>query len=85
MDFILNTTQFTQLCKTGFMSKQTSEGRGELKFYSVDMIDLCTGKVVEKELDKDTYRFKVVGISNDDIKEIVKRSPIYSNIIDKLI
>ena len=85
MDFILNTTQFTQLCKTGFMSKQTTEGRGELKFYSVDMIDLCTGKVVEKVLDTEIYRFKVIGIPSDDIKEIVKRSPIYSNIIDKLI
>lgn len=85
MDFILNTPQFTQLCKTGFMTKQTSDGRGDLQFYSADILELCNGKVIEKQLYNETYRFQVVGISNDDIKEIVKRSPIYSNIIDKLI
>lgn len=85
MDFILNTPQFTQLCKTGFMTKQTPEGRSDLQFYSTDMLELCSGKVVEKELYSEKYRFQVNGISNDDIKEIVKRSPIYSNIIDKLI
>lgn len=85
MDHVLNTPQFTQLCKTGFMTKQTPEGRSDLQFYSIDMLDLCNGKIVEKQLNSETYRFQVVGISNDDIKEIVKRSPIYSNIIDKLI
>jgi endonuclease V-like protein UPF0215 family len=85
MDHVLNTPQFTQLCKTGFMTKQTSEGRSDLQFYSIDMLELCKGKIVEKQLNNETYRFQVVGISNDDIKEIVKRSPIYSNIIDKLI
>jgi hypothetical protein len=67
------------------MTKQTSEGRGDLQFYSKDMTDLCNGKIVEKELYNEKYRFQVTGISKDDIKEIVKRSPIYSNIIDKLI
>ncbi len=85
MDYILNIPQFTQLCKTGFMTKQTPEGRGDLQFYSIDMLDLCNGKVVEKQLYNESYKFQVVGISNEDIKEIVKRSPIYSNIIDKLI
>jgi hypothetical protein len=85
MDHVLNTPQFTQLCKTGFMTKQTPEGRSDLQFYSIDMLDLCNGKVVEKELYNETYRFQINGISNDDIREIVKRSPIYSNIIDKLI
>jgi hypothetical protein len=85
MDHILNTPQFTQLCKTGFMTKQTPEGRGDLQFYSIDMLELCNGKIVEKQFNSETYRFQVAGISNDDIKEIVKRSPIYSNIIDKLI
>lgn len=84
MDYILNMPQFTQLCKTGFMTKQTSEGRGDLQFYSADILDLCGGKIVEKQLYNENYKFQVVGISNEDIKEIVKRSPIYSNIIDKL-
>jgi hypothetical protein len=67
------------------MTKQTSEGRGDLQFYSTDILDLCGGKVVEKQLYTETYKFRVAGISNEDIREIVKRSPIYSNIIDKLI
>ena len=37
MDFILKHTQL-QLCKTGFMTKKTSEGRSDLQFYSIDMI-----------------------------------------------
>lgn len=84
MDYILNTSQFTQLIKTGFLSKQTSDGRGDLQFYSNDMIELCNGKIVEKELYNEKYRFQINGISNEDIKEIVKRSPIFSNIIDRI-
>ena len=83
MDYVLNTPQFTQLCKTGFMTKQTPEGRSDLQFYSIDLIDLCNGKGVEKELYSEKYRFQVNGISNEDIKNCKTLGELYQMVDSK--
>ena len=76
---------FTQLCKAGFYTVNTSEtGRFDLTFYSTDLLKLYNNEMVTKTLDNTTYNFMTVNINNDDFKEIVKRSPMFSNLIEKL-
>lgn len=80
----LNNAQFTQVCKTGFFVTNTPTGRFDITFNSIDMLSLCKGSVVTKEVYDKTYNFLVVGINDEDLVEIVKRSTMFSSLVEKI-
>ena len=81
---VLNHMQFTQICKTGFMTTQEKNGRTDLTFSSSDMLTLCKGGLIEKEGLDQTYKFGIINIGSYDIKEILKRSPIFSGLSEQI-
>jgi hypothetical protein len=80
----LNNAQFTQVCKSAFYITNTPTGRFDISFHSIDIISLCKGEVVTKNVYDKIYKFFVVGINYEDIIEIVKRSTMFSSLVEKL-
>ena len=80
----LNNAYFTQVCKMAFFNINTPTGRFDITFNSIDMLSLCKGGVVTKQVYDKTYNFLVVGINDEDIVEIVKRSTMFSSLVEKI-
>jgi hypothetical protein len=80
----LNNPQFTQVCKSAFFVTNSPTGRFDISFHSIDILSLCKGEFVSKNVYDKIYKFLVVGISKEDLIEIVKRSPMFSSLVEKL-
>jgi hypothetical protein len=78
----LNEPSFIQLCKTGNLTYGQGYNKIELNITSLDMVSLTKGEIIEKEITWDNKNFKIVlqDIGSDVIREIVRRSPIYSHL-----
>ena len=83
---LLNESTFTQLCKMGFLQHKTSMfSRTDVYITKVDMVELATGKIVEKEVDGALFKIALQDIGIELIREIVRRSPMYSDIVERII
>ena len=81
----LNEAMFTNICKHGFIRHQsTLSGTYDVRFTRVDMKQLCKGEVLEKQTDDAVLKFGLQDIGSDLIREIVKRSPIYSELAQEI-
>lgn len=78
----LNEDLFTNVCKFGFITKQLpEEGRNDIRFTSVDIKSLSLGQIITKEVGTVKILIVLEDIGNELIREIIKRSPIYSDVI----
>ncbi len=78
-NILLNEITFTQLCKFG-----------HIKYYGIDipitsreLMDICNGNILEKIHNgwSNDVEFKIgIDLNKETIKEILKRSPIYSEL-----
>lgn len=76
----LNEYSFTNLCKLGFYTFYSKEyGRNEISFTKSDIKKLAIGEILEKKINSN-YRFVIHNVDLELIKEIIKRSPIYSDL-----
>ncbi len=76
---------FTNFCKSGFIThKSEISGQEDIRFSKNDMMVLATGQILEKETDDTVYKFALQDIGKDLIREIVKRSPIYSELAQEI-
>jgi hypothetical protein len=81
----LNEAMFTNICKHGFIRHQsTLTGTYDVSFTRIDMKQLCTGEVLEKQTDDAVLKFGLQDIGSELIREIVKRSPIYSELAQEI-
>ena len=80
----LNLNMFTGICKLGFFTMNTSNGRVDLQFYKTDIIDLYNGKIVEKSDYSNVYSFALLKIDKVDLVETIKRSPIFMDLAETL-
>lgn len=80
----LNLNMFTGLCKLGFFSMNTTNGRSDLQFYKNDIVDLYNGKIVEKSDYTNVYSFIILPIDKVDLVETIKRSPIFMELAETL-
>ena len=81
----LNESMFTNMCKHGFIRHQsTLSGTYDVRFTRVDMKQLCMGEVLEKQTDDAVLKFALQDIGSELIREIVKRSPIYSELSQEI-
>ncbi len=77
---ILNETQFTNLCKKGYITVTTDLGKTDITFTKIDIGELTCGNLVEKEQDDVKFLYILQDIGLELIGEIVKRSPLFSDI-----
>jgi len=80
----LNLNMFTGICKLGFFTMNTPNGRSDLQFYKTDIIDLYNGKSVDKSDYTNVYSFIILPIDKVDIVETIKRSPIFMELAETL-
>ncbi len=82
---LLNEVMFTNICKHGFIKHQsTLSGTYDVRFTRVDMKHLCAGDVLEKQTDDAILMFALQDLGSEMIREIVKRSPIYSELSQEI-
>lgn len=82
---ILTETLFTGLCKNGFIRHQsTASGTYDVRFTRIDIKQLCEGKIVQKDVDDAILKFALQDLGLDLIREIVRRSPIYSELAEEI-
>lgn len=75
---LLNESNFTQLCKTGFYTHRSGFGKTDIYITKADMKEIATGKILTKEVDDSVVKFALSDIGLFLIREILRRSPIYS-------
>jgi hypothetical protein len=81
----LNESMFTNICKHGFIRHQsTLSGTYDISFTRIDIKHLCKGEVLEKQTDDAVLKLALQDIGSDLIREIVKRSPIYSELAQEI-
>ena len=81
----LNEAMFTNICKHGFIRHQsTLSGTYDISFTRIDIKHLCKGEVLEKQTDDAVLKFGLQDIGSELIREIVKRSPIYSELSQEI-
>jgi hypothetical protein len=77
---ILNEIQFTNSCKSGFINYNSREtGRIDIHLTNNDIKEMVSNNLISKKLG---YLFEIstLNIDKDNIREIIKRSPLYSEI-----
>ena len=83
--FLLNEDRFSQLCKVGSIRHQSPGGSTDVIFYKTDILALSKGEVVTKEFPDEILQFKLIEhLNNEDIREIVKRSPVFYELSNQI-
>jgi hypothetical protein len=81
----LNEALFTNICKHGFIRHQsTLSGTYDVNFTRVDMRKLCKGEMLEKQTDDAVLKFALQDLGSEMIREIIKRSPIFSELAQEI-
>jgi hypothetical protein len=76
---LLNEITFTNLVKSGFYKINNSSST--ISFSSNDILAMCKrGEIVDKQINNKLYRFIVSDLGFDIYRDILKRSPIWSNL-----
>lgn len=73
---VLTENMFTNISKSGFIR----HGSTNISFNKNDIKILTSGEILDIELDDSLFRFILQDIGIETIIEIIKRSPIYSDI-----
>ena len=83
---LLSESMFTNLCKMGYYTAVENNSKNDLYFTKEDVNLLVTGKVVEKDAsyNQTKWLFMLPDIGIDLINEILKRSPIFSDLVGNL-
>jgi hypothetical protein len=78
---LLTEVMFTNICKMGYYTAVENNSKNDMYFTKEDIKLLVTGKIVEKEASyaQTNWMFMLQKIEFDLINEILKRSPIYSD------
>lgn len=76
---------FTNLCKSGFITQRSKlYGTIDINITRVDMSILVKGDILKKNIGEEEFLLALQDIGFDNIKEIVKRSPIFSEMYESL-
>jgi len=80
---LLSESMFNNLCKMGYYTAAENNSKNDLYFTKEDVNLLVTGKVVEKDAsyNQTKWLFMLQDIGIDLINEILKRSPIFSDLV----
>lgn len=82
---ILTESRFTHLCKLGYFTHRSeNQTKTDVYITKSEMKEIATGKVLEKQVGYDIVKFALQDIGMDLVREIVRRSPIYSEMAYEL-
>lgn len=82
---VLNETSFTNLCKIGYIPIASEIGKSDIYFNKSDIKTLIYGgDILEKVQDNRVFLFIMENLDIEYIREILKRSPIYSDIAQEI-
>lgn len=76
---VLNESAFTNLCKVGYI-----RAKNDILFNKLDIKALISGDILEKIEDDAIYKFMLQDIGIDNIREILKRSPVFSELSNEI-
>ena len=75
---VLTEDTFSHICKVGFITHQSPQlGKTDIYFYKKDILELVSGKILTKDLADEVFKFALQDLGIDNIREIVKRSPLF--------
>ena len=81
---VLTELTFTSVCKNGTFTYVEGYTRVEIPFTKLDMKILASGEILTKNEDGKTFKFILSDIGLPMIKEILKRSTMYSDMYYEL-
>lgn len=85
LKIILTEPQFSQLSKLGFITRKDENlNLVDIYFNRIDIKDLVDGKIVTKDCNGVQIEFVVSMVEREQLIEIVKRSPIFYELINNL-
>jgi hypothetical protein len=76
---LLNEITFTNICKSGYLSYQGKFGKNDINITKLDLRKLSAGEIITKDYTDEVVKIALQDIGLELIKEIIKRSPIYSD------
>lgn len=76
---VLNEVTFTNLCKMGYI-----RAKSDILFNKLDIKELISGNILEKNENDAIYKFMLQDIGKDNIREILKRSPVFSELSNEI-
>ena len=78
--FLLTETTFTNLCKSGYFTHRSPlYGSIDIRLTKPDMKVITKGDILEKDLGGEVVKIALQDIGLDLIREIIRRSPMYSD------
>lgn len=81
----LNESMFTTICKHGYMKHQSKlSGTFDIRFNKNDIKQLSSGLIIEKHADDVIIKFALQDLGTDNIREIIRRSPIFSDLAQEI-
>jgi hypothetical protein len=82
---VLNEATFTTVCKAGFLTYiPTSGTKIELAFTYEDVKKLTSGEIISKTFSELNFLIALQDIGKVMIKEILMRSPVFSNLSSEI-
>ena len=83
---LLNEAQFSQAVKMGRIIYSLSEtSKIEFSLTSMDVREICQGKILMKKIEDYIFEVAMINLSKETIREILKRTPLYSSISEEII
>jgi len=77
---LLNETNFTNLCKSGYFTYRSPQyGSIDIRLTKPDMKVITTGDILTKDVGGEIFQIALQDIGLELIREIIKRSPVYSD------
>lgn len=83
---LLTEAQFSQVVKMGrivYMNNDTS--KVEFPLSSLDVREICNGKILMKNTDEQIFQIAIARMDKEIIREILKRTPLYSSLAEEII
>jgi len=83
---LLSEAQFSQTVKLGrIIYPLTETSKLEFSLTSMDVREICKGRILMKKIDDYILEVAIVKLPTETIKEILKRTPLYSSISEEII
>jgi hypothetical protein len=76
----LREVDFINVCKTGTIIYNTVYNKIIVYISKIEMKKLALGELLEKEVEGEVFNIKISDIDIDMVKEILRRSPIFSDL-----
>lgn len=81
---ILDEFKFTNFCKLGFLQYKNGNSMNEIPLTKLDIKNLFKEDKLEKDYCGDKITFIISNINKELLKEIIKRSPLFSDLYYEL-